>query len=98
MPRSMSSVRSISIAVVGVGLVELEHGELGIVPGGQALVAEVAVDLEHPLEAAHHQALQVQLRRDAQVQVHVERIVVGLERTRRRAAGDGAASSASRPR
>jgi hypothetical protein len=32
-----------------------------------ALVAEVAVDLEHALQAADHQALQVQLGRDAQV-------------------------------
>jgi len=26
-------------AVIGVGLVELEHGELGVVVGGEALVA-----------------------------------------------------------
>ena len=32
------------VVVVGVGLVELEHGELGVVAGADAFVAEVAVD------------------------------------------------------
>jgi hypothetical protein len=54
-----------------------------------AFVAEVAVDLEHAVEAADDQALQVQLRRDAQEHLHVQRIVVGDERLGRRAAGDG---------
>jgi hypothetical protein len=43
------------------------------------LVAEVAVDLEHPLEAAHQQPLQVELGRDAQEHLLVERVVVGHE-------------------
>ena len=43
--RVSSSVRSHEVVVVGVGLVELEHGELGVVAGADALVAEVAVDL-----------------------------------------------------
>src|SRR4029079_3127171 len=51
--------------VVGLRLVELEHRELGIVAGGQALVPEVARDLENALEAADDQALQVELGRDA---------------------------------
>ena len=46
------------------------------------LVAEVAADLEDALEAADHQPLQVQLGRDAQVEVEVERVVVGDERSR----------------
>jgi hypothetical protein len=41
-----------------------------------ALVAEVAVDLEHALEAADHQPLQVQLGRDAQEHLLVQRVVV----------------------
>ena len=57
-------------------------------PRRDAFVAEVAVDLEHPLEAADDQPLQVQLGRDAQVQLHVERVVVRDERPRRGAAGD----------
>ena len=76
------------VVVVGVGPVELEHRELGIPAIADAFVAEVAVDLEHPLDAADHQALQVQLRRDAQIQLHVERVVMRHERPRQRAAGD----------
>jgi hypothetical protein len=53
-----------------------------------ALVAEVAVDLVDALQAADHQALEVQLRRDAQVQLQVQRVVVGGERLGRGAAGD----------
>ena len=76
------------VVVIRVGLVELQHGEFRVVPGAEALVAEVAVDLEHPLEAAHHQTLEVQFRRDAQVHVQVQTVVVGDERPRRGAAGD----------
>ena len=75
--------------VVRIGLIELQHRELGVVLGGDALVAEVAVDLEHALEAADHEPLEVQLRRDAQVQVGVERVVVGHERPGDRPAGYG---------
>jgi hypothetical protein len=49
-------------------------------------VAEVAIDLVDPLQPAHQQPLQVQLRRDPQVQVDVQRVVMRDERTRRRPA------------
>ena len=52
-----------------------------------ALVAEDAADLEHPLHAADDQPLEVQLERDAQVEVEVERVVVGDERPGVGAAG-----------
>ncbi len=45
------------VVVVGVGLVELEHGELGVVPGADAFVAEVAVDLVDAVEASDDEAL-----------------------------------------
>ncbi len=77
------------VFVVGVGLVELEHGELGVVPGRDAFITEVAVDLEDLLEAADHQALEVQLRRDAQEHGHVQCVVVRLERLGRGATGNG---------
>src|SRR3712207_8450263 len=51
------------IAVVPVRLVELEHRELRVVPGRDAFVAEVAVDLEDLLEAADDETLEVQLGR-----------------------------------
>ena len=74
------------IAVIGVRLVQLEHREFGVVPRRQALVAEVAIDLVDALEAADDQPLEVQLGRDPQVHVDVERVVVGQERLRDRAA------------
>ena len=77
------------VVVVRVGLVELQHGEFGVVLGGGPLVPERAVDLVHAFEPAHHQPLEVELRGDAQVQRHVEGVVVGDERPRGGAAGDG---------
>ena len=68
------------VAVVGVRLVPLEHRELGVVLERDALVAEVLADLVDPLEPADDQALEVELRRDAQVVVGVERVVVRHER------------------
>ena len=64
------------ILVVPVRRVELHHRELGVVPHADAFVAETPVDLEHALEAADDQALQVQLRRDAQEHLLVQRVVV----------------------
>src|SRR3989304_9873231 len=46
----------------GVCLVELEHRELGVVHGGDALVPEVPVYLEYALQARHDQSLQIKLR------------------------------------
>ena len=51
-----------------------------------ALVPEVVPDLVHAVEAAHDEPLEIQLVGDAQVQRHVERVVVRRERPRRRAA------------
>ncbi len=73
---------------VGVRLVPLEHRELGVVLGREALVAEVLADLVDPLQPAHDQPLEVQLGRDPQVHRAVERVVVRRERPRQRAAVD----------
>ncbi len=51
-----------------------------------ALVAEAAVDFEHALEAAHEQALEVQLGCNAQVDFHVERVEMRGEGLGRRTA------------
>ena len=64
------------VLVVPISRVELHHGEFGVVANGNAFVAEVAVDFEHPLKPPHQQAFQVQLRRNAQVHFLVKRIVV----------------------
>ena len=45
--------------VVGVGLVELEHGEFGVVLDVYAFVAEVVADFVDALEAADDEALEV---------------------------------------
>ena len=75
--------------VVGrVGLVELKHRELGVVARAEPLVPEVPVDLEHPLEAADDEPLEVELGGDAQEEAHVEGVVVGRERLRRGPARD----------
>ena len=76
------------VLVVGVGLVPLEHRELGVVLEGQPLVAEVLADLVDALEAADDQPLEVQLDGDAKVEVAVERVEVRRERQRRAAAVD----------
>ena len=74
------------IAEVGVRLVPLEHRELGLVLVRDALVAEVLADLVHALEPSDDQALQVELGRDAQVEVCVQLVRVRHERVRERAA------------
>ncbi len=84
-PTSCSQARR-DVLVVRVGLVELEHRELGVVLERDALVAEVLAELVDALEAADDQPLEVELGRDPQVEVAVERVVVGGERPRQRAA------------
>ena len=51
-------------------------------------VTEVTVDLEYAIEAAHHQTLQVELWRNTQIHVDIQRIVMGDKRTRGGAARD----------
>ena len=70
-----------------IGLVEFEHREFRVVPYGDALVPEVPVDLEDPLEPSHDEPLQVKLGGNPQVKVETEGVVVRLEGLRRRAAG-----------
>src|SRR6516165_4830958 len=77
------------VAEVGVGLVKLQHSELGIVLGGNAFVAEVAIDLVDAVEAPHNQPLQVELRRDAEIKVQIQGVVVGYKGPGHSAAGQG---------
>src|SRR5262249_31934983 len=48
-----------------------------------------AIDLEHLVEAADNEALQMQFRRDAEIEINVERVVVRDERLCRGAARNG---------
>ncbi len=77
------------IMIVRIGHVKFHHGELRIVADINALIPEVAVELEHPLEAADDEALQIELRSDSHVHVDVERVVMGDERPGVSAARDG---------
>ena len=68
------------VLVVCVRLVEFQHGEFRIVACGQAFVAEAAVDLVYLLETTNHQALEIQLRCNTQVQLHIQCIMMGGKR------------------
>ena len=70
------------VSVVGIGLIELQHGEFWIVPSGQTLVTKIAVDFINALEASDHQTLQEQLWGHTQKQWHIQRIVVSGKRPR----------------
>ncbi len=67
------------VLVIGIGLVGLQKGVLRVVLGGDALVAEDGPNLVDAVEAADDEALEVQLGGDAQIEVAVERVVVGDE-------------------
>ncbi len=67
------------VGVVGVRLVPLEHRELGVVLERDALVAEVLAELVDALEPADDQALEIELRRDAEIEVALELVVVRHE-------------------
>ncbi len=74
--------------VIAERAVGFEHREFGIVPAREAFVAEVFPDLKQPVDAADEQPLVIKLQRDAQIKFAAERVVKGLERLRRRAAGN----------
>ena len=50
------------VVVVRVRLVQLDRRELRVVPRRDAFIAPDATQLKDALEAAHHEALEVQLR------------------------------------
>ena len=85
--RAVEVLRQIHHAVViRIRLVELHQGKLRIVAGIQSLVAEHAADLIDALQAAHDQALQVQLQGNAQLEILIQRVEMRLEGTGSRAA------------
>ena len=71
------------VRVVCVGLIDLQHGEFGVVGAVDPFVAEIPAELVHPLQPAHDQALEIQLVRYPQIQAHVQRVVVCDKRSRR---------------
>jgi len=73
--------------VVAVGLVGLQRGELGVVAGVHALVAEDAADLVDAVETADDELLERQFGGDAHVELVLVDVVEGDERPRGGAAG-----------
>src|SRR5579872_6700000 len=46
-------------AVIGVGLIKLEHSELRIPAPSQSLIAKIAINLIHPVESANREPLEI---------------------------------------
>ncbi len=69
--------------VILIRFIEFHHGELGVMQRIHAFVAEAAVDLEDLLESPDDEAFEMQLGRDAQVEIAVEGVVMRDERARR---------------
>ncbi len=84
--------------VVRIGRVELHHGELGVMPRAHSFVAEIAVDLEHSIEATDDQTLEIELRCNAHVHFHVQRVVMRHERLGCRATRMGCSMGVSTSR
>ena len=78
-----------NVTIVRIGLIELELRELRVVLEGDSFVAEISPYLIHTLVAAHNQAFQIQLKRDAQVEVLMELIMICGERPGRCSSIDG---------
>ena len=72
--------------IIGVRLIQLHEREFRIVTGIQTFVTEHTADLVHPLQTADNEPLEIQLQRNAQLHILVQRIVVRFKRTRRGAA------------
>lgn len=77
------------IVYIGVGPVELASGELGVVGKVNALIAELAAQFVHTLEAADNKHFQVQLGGNTHEQIHVQVIMMGDERLGGSTTGDG---------
>jgi hypothetical protein len=57
--------------------------------GGDALIAEVAIDLIDSIQSSHDQSLEVEFGRNAKIKVHIQSIMMGDKRTSRRATSLG---------
>ena len=75
--------------VILVLYVELHAGELRVVVLVHTLVAEVLADFIYALKAAHDEPLEVELGSNTEVEVDVERVVVGDEGACAGSAGNG---------
>jgi hypothetical protein len=67
------------VVVGGVGLVRLQHRELGRVRGVDPLVPEVPIDLKDALDPTDDATLQEQFWGDPQIQIGVDCVCMGDE-------------------
>ena len=74
--------------VIAESLIRLHGGEFRVVAAINAFIAEVAIDFKDFAHAAHHESLQIELRRNAQKELHIKGVMRGHKRTRRRTAGN----------
>ena len=75
--------------VVLVLHVQLHTSEFRVMVLVHTLVTEVLAYFIYTFESAHNQSLQVKLGGDTQVEVHIQRVMVGDERTGACSTGDG---------
>ena len=64
------------IFIISISPVEFQHGKLRVVTCRKPFIAKTTINFENAFEPTHHQALQIKLRRNPQVHIHIERIVV----------------------
>ena len=76
------------VGVVPEGSVAFEHREFRIMRTIHPLVAEILRELEDALDSADDEPFEVELVRDAKVEVDVERVVMRHEGARERSAVD----------
>ena len=88
MDEIISSVSVMRSFVGGVGLIELQHGEFRIMAGGESFVAKIPVNFKNPLKAADQQTFEIKFRSNAQIELHIQGVMVGLERFGRCPAGN----------
>ena len=73
---------------MAVRLIKLEHCEFGIVSRRDAFIPKDPIQIVNTVQPANYEPFQIQLRRDAQVKRHIQRVVMRFEGFRKRAARD----------
>ncbi|CAB4827063.1 unannotated protein [freshwater metagenome] len=77
------------VDVIGIGLIHLEHRELGIVLRTHPLIAKDSAQLKDAIHAANDESLQEEFRRNPHHQVLAESIVPSHKWTRSRSPSIG---------
>ena len=73
---------------IRISPIGLQHGEFRVVFPRNAFIPKVAAYLENLVESSHEQPLQIKLRRDAQIKIKTQCLVMGAEWLSGSASGD----------